>query len=77
MKKLVFIICLITGFVISYAQTDAQAKYADLITVNNLHKHLSIIAGAEIFKSNSLTFQERDQVFFAIKSCMITSYGYW
>ena len=48
MKKLVFIICLITGSAISYAQTDAPSKYADLITGNNLKKHLSIIASAEM-----------------------------
>ena len=48
MKKIFFVICLLSGSLISFAQTDAQAKYADLITINNLHKHLSIIAGAEM-----------------------------
>ncbi len=48
MKKIVFFICLVAGVNISFAQTDVQAKYADIITVQNLNKHLSIIASAEM-----------------------------
>jgi len=48
MKKLLFFVCLFAGTGISFAQTDASAKYADIININNLHKHLSIIASAEM-----------------------------
>ncbi len=48
MKKLLFVICLVAAIQISFAQTDASAKYAAIINVDNLHKHLSIIAGAEM-----------------------------
>ncbi|MGB4844626.1 MAG: M28 family peptidase [Ferruginibacter sp.] len=48
MKKIVSIICFIAVTGILYAQTDAQAKYAGIISVNNLNKHLSIIASAEM-----------------------------
>jgi Zn-dependent M28 family amino/carboxypeptidase len=48
MKKLLFFIFLFAGVHISFAQTDASAKYAAIITGNNLNKHLSIIAGAEM-----------------------------
>ena len=48
MKKLLFFICFATGIHFSFAQTDAAAKYAAIINVDNLHKHLSIIAGAEM-----------------------------
>ena len=48
MKRTLLLICLFAGSSISFAQTDASAKYAAIITGNNLHKHLSIIAGAEM-----------------------------
>ncbi len=48
MKKLLFFVCLFAGTNVLFAQTDASAKYAALITGNNLNKHLSIIAGAEM-----------------------------
>lgn len=48
MKKLLFFICLVATIGQTFAQTDASAKYAALITVNDLNKHLSIIAGAEM-----------------------------
>lgn len=46
MKKIFFFICLLASGV-SYAQ-DAATTYAATITVDNLHKHLSIIASAEM-----------------------------
>ena len=48
MKKILFFICFVATTNLSFAQTDASAKYAALITGNNLNKHLSIIAGAEM-----------------------------
>ena len=48
MKKLLLAICFFAGTGVSFAQTDASAKYAAIINVDNLHKHLSIIAGAEM-----------------------------
>ena len=48
MKKLLFFICFAAAIHVSFAQTDAAAKYAANINVDNLHKHLSIIAGAEM-----------------------------
>ena len=48
MKKLLFIVCLFAGTNMLFAQSDASAKYAAYITSNNLNKHLSIIAGAEM-----------------------------
>jgi Zn-dependent M28 family amino/carboxypeptidase len=48
MKKLLFFICLFAGTNGLFAQTDASAKYGALITGNNLNKHLSIIASAEM-----------------------------
>ncbi len=47
MKKIViFIIPLLVCFNLAFAQTDAAARYAAVITGSNLNKHLSIIAGA-------------------------------
>jgi Zn-dependent M28 family amino/carboxypeptidase len=48
MKKILFLICIIAGVHVSFAQTDAAAKYASTITGDNLKKHLSIIAGADM-----------------------------
>jgi len=48
MKKLLFFICVFAGTNVLYAQTDASAKYATVITGKSLNKHLSIIAGAEM-----------------------------
>ena len=48
MKKILFFICFAAAINLSFAQTDASSKYAALITGNNLNKHLSIIAGAEM-----------------------------
>jgi Zn-dependent M28 family amino/carboxypeptidase len=48
MKKILFLTCLFAGIGVSFAQTDASAKYAAIITGNDLNKHLSIIAGAEM-----------------------------
>ncbi|MBK7308727.1 MAG: hypothetical protein IPI88_18070 [Chitinophagaceae bacterium] len=48
MKKLLFFVCLFAGTNVLFAQTDASAKYGAHITSNNLNKHLSIIAGAEM-----------------------------
>ena len=48
MKKLVLFISLVLCISISFAQTDVAAKYANIITGNNLKKHLSIIAGAQM-----------------------------
>ena len=48
MKKLLFFVCLFAGTNGLFAQTDFSAKYGALITGNNLNKHLSIIAGAEM-----------------------------
>lgn len=48
MKKLLFFIGLAAVINLSFAQTDASAKYAVHITANGLNKHLSIIAGAEM-----------------------------
>jgi Zn-dependent M28 family amino/carboxypeptidase len=48
MKKIVFFICFVAAINLAFAQTDASAKYAAHITGNNLNKHLSIIAGAEM-----------------------------
>ncbi|MEO6252475.1 MAG: M28 family peptidase [Ferruginibacter sp.] len=47
MKKIFFFICLFAGTV-SFAQTDPASKYAAVINVDYLHKHLSIIASAEM-----------------------------
>jgi Zn-dependent M28 family amino/carboxypeptidase len=46
MKKLLFFVCLVAGTNVLFAQTDASAKYAAVVTGNTLKKHLSIIAGA-------------------------------
>jgi Zn-dependent M28 family amino/carboxypeptidase len=46
MKKLLFFICFFAGTNVLFAQTDTAAKYAEVITGNNLRKHLGIIAGA-------------------------------
>ena len=48
MKKILFFVCLFAGTNALFAQTDASAKYGALITGNELNKHLSIIAGAEM-----------------------------
>lgn len=48
MKRLLFFICLVAGTNVLFAQTDASAKYAQVITSSNLKKHLSIIAGDEM-----------------------------
>ena len=48
MKKSVLFISLVLCISISFAQTDVAAKYAAVITGNNLKKHLSIVAGAEM-----------------------------
>jgi len=48
MKKILFFICFLFGSFIVLAQSDAAAKYASTITGNNLQKHLSIIASAEM-----------------------------
>ena len=48
MKKIIFFVCLFAGTNALFAQTDASAKYGALITGNDLNKHLSIIAGAEM-----------------------------
>ncbi len=48
MKKICFLVCLFAGTNLLFAQSDASAKYAAHITGNNLNKHLSIIAGAEM-----------------------------
>ena len=47
MKKLVVLANLFFCVSISFAQTDVAAKYAGLITGDNLKKHLTIIAGDE------------------------------
>jgi Zn-dependent M28 family amino/carboxypeptidase len=47
-KKLLLFICFAATINLSIAQTDASAKYAAHITVKDLNKHLSIIAGAEM-----------------------------
>ena len=48
MKKVFLFTCLLAGIGTSFAQTDVAAKYAAIVNVDNLHKHLSIIAGAEM-----------------------------
>jgi Zn-dependent M28 family amino/carboxypeptidase len=48
MKKLLFAICLFAGIGVSFAQTDVSSKYAAIINVTNLQKHLNIVAGAEM-----------------------------
>jgi len=48
MKKLVLFISLLLCISIAFAQNDAAAKYAAVITANSLNKHLSIIASAEM-----------------------------
>lgn len=48
MKKIFLFLCFLIFLSISFAQTDAAAKYAALITSNNLNKQLSIIASAEM-----------------------------
>lgn len=48
MKKLLFFICVFAGTNVLFAQTDASAKYAEVITGNNLRKHLGIIAGPQM-----------------------------
>lgn len=48
MKKIVSIICLMAVINVSFAQADAQEKYASHITGDNLAKHLNIIASAEM-----------------------------
>ena len=48
MKKILFFICLFAIVGILHAQPDAAAKYAATVNVDNLHKHLSIIASAEM-----------------------------
>jgi len=47
MKKIVLLLSLLVCISIAFAQSDA-AKYAATITGNNLNKHLSIIASAEM-----------------------------
>lgn len=47
MKKLLLSLGLFSAAVLN-AQTDASSKYAATITIDNLHKHLSIIASAEM-----------------------------
>ena len=47
MKKVFLFTCLLAGFSVSFAQTD-PAKYAAIITGNNLKTHLSIIASADM-----------------------------
>ena len=48
MKKTVLFISLALCISVTFAQTDASAKYAAVITGANLNKHLSIVAGAEM-----------------------------
>ncbi|MBL7702281.1 MAG: M28 family peptidase [Ferruginibacter sp.] len=48
MKRLLFFICTLAATNVLFAQADAAAKYAKVITGNNLKKHLSIIAGDEM-----------------------------
>ena len=48
MKKILSSICLLAVAVMAYAQPDVSAKYAATINVDNLYKHLSIIAGADM-----------------------------
>lgn len=48
MKKILFICCLFAASVEVTAQADPSAKYAAIITGNQLNKHLSIVAGAEM-----------------------------
>jgi hypothetical protein len=48
MKKLFVSICFFAGLQVSYAQPDAAAKYAAIITGSNLQKHLTIIASADM-----------------------------
>ena len=48
MKKVFLLTCFFAAVQVSFAQSDAAAKYAANITGNNLQKHLSIIAGAEM-----------------------------
>ncbi len=48
MKKLFFLICFVVAVNLSFAQTDLSAKYAAIITGNDLNRHLNIIAGAEM-----------------------------
>jgi len=47
MKKLLILLLICTGAV-SFAQTDVSTKYASIINVDKLHKHLSIVASAEM-----------------------------
>ncbi len=47
MKKLLILVLVCTGTV-AFAQTDVSTKYASIINVDNLHKHLSIVASAEM-----------------------------
>ncbi len=48
MKKVFLLTCFFAAVQVSFAQSDAAAKYAANITGNNLQKHLSIIAGGEM-----------------------------
>lgn len=48
MKKILFFFGFVATINLSFAQTDASAKYAAHITGKDLNKHLSIIAGAEM-----------------------------
>ncbi len=59
MKKLVLFISLLLCISIAFAQNDAAAKYAAVITGNSLNKHLSIIASAEMEGRETGTEGER------------------
>lgn len=48
MKKILLVTCFLISINYSFAQTDAAAKYAAVITGKGLNKHLSIIAGSEM-----------------------------
>ena len=48
MKKTIFFLSLFALIGTAFAQEDAAARYAAIITGKNLQKHLSIIAGAEM-----------------------------
>ncbi len=48
MKKIFLFTCFSICIHIAFAQTDAAAKYAAVITGSNLNKHLSIIASAQM-----------------------------
>ena len=48
MKKLISFTCFLLSTNVLFAQTDAAATYAAVITGKSLNQHLSIIAGAEM-----------------------------